>query len=748
MPTRETSNGPDAFEVSPVRLRVLLPLPLAGAYDYRAAPGLGLKPGDFVRVPLGRRQMIGVVWGESTGEGVAEAKLKSVSDRCDVPPLAEEMRHFIDWVADYTLSPPGAVLRMAMSVPEALEPPKPVIAWRVAEDAPHPDTADPGEVRLTTARRRVLRELGGGPPRGIAELALATGVGAGVVRSLIELGWLEEVELPRALPPGPDGARPGPVLSPEQADAAETLRGRVGQGFSVTLVDGVTGSGKTEVYFEAIAAALRDGRQSLVLLPEIALSAQWLARFEQRFGAPPAIWHSEISPAQRRRTWREVAEGGVPVVVGARSALFLPFAKLGLVVVDEEHEAAFKQEDGVVYHARDMAVVRARFAEAPAVLVSATPALETVINVERGRYAAVHLPDRHGGASLPAIQTIDMRRETLPRNSFLSPTLREAIAETLGRDEQAMLFLNRRGYAPLTLCRTCGHRLNCPTCTSWLVEHRRAGRLQCHHCGHTTSRPPTCPSCNDEDSFVPCGPGVERVAEEAGALFPGAQLALVTSDTMTGPRAAAEFLEKMAGHGIDLLIGTQIVAKGHHFPRLTLVGVIDADLGLGGGDLRAAERTYQLLHQVAGRAGRAERPGRALLQTYRPEHPVMQALVALSKERDARDRFMAIEAEERRRFGWPPFGRLAAIIVAGPDANVVDRVARDLGRTAPSGNGVETLGPAPAPLALLRGRHRRRLLVKASRETNLQAVLDSWLRGVRVPSNVRLQVDIDPYSFL
>ena len=247
---------------------------------------------------------------------------------------------------------------------------------------------------------------------------------------------------------------------------------------------------------------------------------------------------------------------------------------------------------------------------------------------------------------------------------------------------------------------------------------------------------------------MPCGPGVERVAEEAGALFPGAQLALVTSDTMTGPRAAAEFLEKMAGHGIDLLIGTQIVAKGHHFPRLTLVGVIDADLGLGGGDLRAAERTYQLLHQVAGRAGRAERPGRALLQTYRPEHPVMQALVALSKERDARDRFMAIEAEERRRFGWPPFGRLAAIIVAGPDANVVDRVARDLGRTAPSGNGVETLGPAPAPLALLRGRHRRRLLVKASRETNLQAVLDSWLRGVRVPSNVRLQVDIDPYSFL
>jgi len=748
MPTGETSNGPDPFDDAGVRVRVLLPLPLAGPYDYRVGPGLGLKPGDFVRVPLGRRQMVGVVWGESDGEGVAEARLKNVSGRCDVPPLSEEMRRFIDWVANYTLSPPGAVLRMAMSVPEALEPPKPVIAYRLADDAPHPDTTDPGELRLTQARRRVLRELGTGPPRGIAELGLAAGVGAGVVRTLVEMGWLEQVERPRARPAGPDGARPGPTLSAEQESAAETLRGRLGQGFSVTLVDGVTGSGKTEVYFEAIAMALRQGRQSLVLLPEIALSAQWLARFEARFGAPPAIWHSEISPAQRRRTWREIAEGNVPVVVGARSALFLPFANLGLVVVDEEHEAAFKQEDGVIYHARDMAVVRARFAEAPAVLVSATPALETVVNVERGRYAAVHLPDRHGGASLPAIRTIDMRRETLPRNAFLSPTLREAIAETLGRDEQAMLFLNRRGYAPLTLCRTCGHRLSCPTCTSWLVEHRRAHRLQCHHCGYTAGRPSTCPSCGDEDSFVPCGPGVERVAEEAGALFPGAQVALVTSDTMTGPRAAAEFLEKMAGHGIDLLIGTQIVAKGHHFPRLTLVGVVDADLGLGGGDLRAAERTYQLLHQVAGRAGRAEKPGRALLQTYMPEHPVMQALVALSQERDARDRFLAIEAEERQRHGWPPFGRLAAIIVAGPDAHAVDRVARELGAAAPHANGVEVLGPAPAPLALLRGRHRRRLLLKATRETNLQQALDSWLSRVRVPANVRVQVDIDPYSFL
>jgi primosomal protein N' (replication factor Y) len=731
-----------------------LPLPLAGAYDYRADPGLGLRAGDFVRVPLGRRTMIGVVWGDAPADavvsegGVPDAKLKDVAARVPVPPLSADMRRFVDWVAAYTLSPPGAVLRMAMSVPEALEPPRLTYAVRLADAAPHPESTDPGEKRLTAARRRVLRELSGGPPRPVKEVALAAGVGEAVVRGLVDLGWLELVEAsPHALA-APDGARPGPDLSTEQRHAAGTLTARLGQGFSVTLLDGVTGSGKTEVYFEAIAANLRAGRQSLILLPEIALSAQWLARFAARFGAAPAVWHSELRPAQRRRTWRDVAEGKAPVVVGARSALFLPCARLGLIVVDEEHEAAFKQEDGVVYHARDMAVVRAKEAGIPAILVSATPSLETVVNVERGRYAAVHLPDRHGGASLPEIRTVDLRRDPPPRNAFVSAPLREALKTTLTAGEQAMLFLNRRGYAPLTLCRACGHRLSCPSCTSWLVEHRRVGHLQCHHCGYAAPRPRTCPSCSAEDSFVPCGPGVERIAEEARALFPDARIEIVTSDTMTGPRAAEEFVARMARHEIDLLIGTQIVAKGHHFPRLTLVGVVDADLGLSGGDLRAAERTYQLLHQVAGRAGRADRPGRVLLQTYMPEHPVMQALVALSRRADARDRFLAAEAEERRRHGLPPFGRLAGIVVAGPDAGEVDRVARELGRTAPSGNGIEVLGPAPAPLALLRGRHRRRLLVKAAREADLQGTVESWLARVPPPRTVRVQVDIDPYSFL
>ncbi|HLO78368.1 MAG TPA: primosomal protein N', partial [Magnetospirillum sp.] len=554
---------------------------------------------------------------------------------------------------------------------------------------------------------------------------------------------LERVDIrrpPTFLPP--DLSRPAPELSEGQQAAADALVAALDGGFSVQVIDGVTGSGKTEVYFEAVAAALARGRQVLVLLPEIALSAQWLKRFTHRFGVPPAEWHSELSDAKRRETWRAVASGEARVVVGARSALFLPYADLALVVVDEEHDAAFKQEDGVSYHARDMAVVRARLGGVPAVLASATPSLETLANIQAGRYVRLHLPDRHAGAALPDIRPVDLRRHPPPRGMWLSPVLVQAIEETFAAGEQAMLFLNRRGYAPLTLCRKCGHRLQCPHCTAWLVEHRLAGRLVCHHCGHFIRPPAKCPECEAEDSFAACGPGVERIAEEAAHRFPGARVALMASDTVTGPHAAAEFVRQVADHEIDLLIGTQIVAKGYHFPMLTLVGVVDADLGLEGGDLRAAERTHQLLSQVAGRAGRAERPGRVLLQTYQPDHPVMRALIS-----GDRDGFIASEADTRRVAGMPPYGRLAALVVSGPDANLLDDFTRRLARAAPRSDFLQILGPAPAPLALLRGRHRRRFLIKAPRSVNLHSALRDWLSAVVPSGGIRVQVDVDPYSF-
>jgi len=514
----------------------------------------------------------------------------------------------------------------------------------------------------------------------------------------------------------------------------------------VTLLDGVTGSGKTEVYLEAVAATLRAGKQVLVLVPEIALTAQSLARFQERFGAEPAEWHSDLTYKARRETWHGAATGAAQVVVGARSALFLPFTNLGLVVVDEEHDSAFKQEDGVIYHARDMAVVRAKEGNIPIILASATPSLETVINVRNHRYAEVQLPKRFGTASMPRIGVVDMKAHPPEKGrwgrAWLAPPLVKAVDQTLASGDQTLLFLNRRGYAPLTLCRSCGHRLNCPRCSAWLVEHRLTRKLQCHHCGFSARLPETCSSCGAADSFVPCGPGIERVAEEAVARWPDARVRVVSSDMLERPSAVAELIDDILARRIDIVVGTQVLAKGHHFPGLTFVGVVDADLGLSGWDLRAAERTHQLLHQVAGRAGRAERPGRVFLQTHDPAHPVLQAMVSGDD-----DGFIDSEIDARQALDMPPFGRLTALILSGPDEGAVIATGRGLAAKAPQGDGIEVLGPAPAFMALLRGRHRHRLLLKTRRDIAPQPLVQAWLGGIKAPSSVRIQVDVDPYSF-
>jgi primosomal protein N' (replication factor Y) (superfamily II helicase) len=718
------------------RVPVMLPYPFPGPFDYRVPPDLDPQPGDVVLVPLNRREEMGVVWDCASDEGVPDRKLKPVAGIIDTPPMRPALRRFVDWVAAYTLAPPGEVMAMALRVVSPGIGPVPT-GWR---------RTDPlAGARITEARQKVLDALAKMEPRSTGDLARATGVGAGVVRGMADAGLLVPAVL-SVTPPfaTPDPEHPGETLAPDQETAAVALRQAVAaRDFSVTLLDGVTGSGKTEVYLEAVAECLRQGRQALVLLPEIALSSQWLERFERRFGVAPAIWHSDLTSRVRRTTWRAVAEGAASVLVGARSALFLPFPDLGLVVIDEEHETAFKQEEGVVYHARDMAVVRARLCSATAVLVSATPSLETLANVEAGRYRRLTLPTRHGGAVLPSVAAVDMRATPPERGQFLAQPLIEAVGNTLARGEQAMLFLNRRGYAPLTLCRHCGHRMQCPNCTAWLVEHRVRRSLQCHHCGHTVPIPDECPACGAANSLVPVGPGVERITEEAAGLFPDARRLVMASDTMTGPNAAAAAAHAIEARDVDLIIGTQIVAKGWHFPHLTLVGVVDADLGLAGGDLRAAERTVQMLHQVAGRAGRAEAPGQVLLQTFSPEHPVMQALV----EGDLAA-FMAREAAQRRPGHWPPYGRLAALIVSADGAAAADALARDLGRMAPRGDGVEVLGPAPAPLSVLRGRHRRRLLLKTRRDVAVQPILREWLGKVAVTRGARVEVDVDPVSFL
>lgn len=741
MATPHTSEAkPELNDLTRIRrVHVLLPLPLGTPYDYAVAPVDNVEVGDFVTVPLGKRMVQGVVWGEGPADpnnAVADGRLRTIAERLDVPAMAEVTRHFVTWLADYTCASPGAALRMTMSVRAALEVPRPRLAFALGGPPPK---------RMTSARSRVIDVLSDGLSMPAATIAELAAVSSGVVRGLVQAGTLHEVKLPAELPvPEPDLHHPGAHLSADQAAAAAALKKKIDDDcYSVTLLDGVTGAGKTEVYLEAIAKTLSQGRQVLVLVPEIGLTAQWLQRFEDRFGAEPLSWHSDLGVARRRLTWRAVAQGRARVVVGARSALFLPYADLGLIIVDEEHDSAFKQEDGLIYHARDMAVLRASLGEIPIILVSATPSLESLVNLDAGRYSTLHLPKRIGTAELPQIEAIDMRGEAPDGAQWLSPTLVTAMKETLQRGEQVLLFLNRRGYAPLTLCRTCGHRLECPHCTAWLVEHRFHGRLQCHHCGFNLNRPESCPSCEAEGSLVACGPGVERLSEEVDRLLPDVTRMLIASDTVRGPDSAAEAIRMIAEGEVSLIIGTQIVAKGHHFPLLTLVGVIDADLGLQGGDLRAAERTYQVLHQVAGRSGRAHRLGRALLQTYMPEHPVMEALIS-----GDRDSFMAREREARQAQGLPPFGRLVALIVSGHDEAQVIAIARDLGRSAPRQQNVEILGPAPAPLSLLRGRFRHRLLLKCPRNTNASALSRDWVGQVKIPNQVRVTIDVDPYTFL
>lgn len=726
----------DSLDKSAIAVAVLIPQPLPGPYDYSIPDGMAITVGTFVEVPLGRRTVRGVVWGPAQGD-VDPGKLRPIDRVIDCPTLPDESRSLVDWTASYTMSPPGSVLRMAMSVPDALDPPPPTVLFRSAEPATEHE-------RLTSARRRVLEVLSDGKALTAKDLAAEAACGSSVIKGMEKIGLVERFELPHrpsAEPPAHD--RGGPSLTADQDKAASAILAAVGEGgFSPFLLDGVAGSGKTEVYFEAIGAALKQGRQVLVLVPEIALSAQWLSRFANRFGVRPVEWHSGVTSARRRKAWRSLIEGGAQVVVGARSALFLPFVDLGLIVVDEEHEAAFKQEDGVVYNARDMAVVRASIAEAPIVLASATPSLESLVNAQRGRYRHLVLPARVGKSVMPETMAIDLRESPPPRQEFLSPPLREALADTLDRGEQSLLFLNRRGYAPLTLCRNCGHRFECQNCSAWLVEHRLAGRLRCHHCGYSAPRPTICPSCGAEDSLAACGPGVERIAEEVMAQLPDARLELMTSDAVHNPVRARELIDRITAREIDILIGTQIVAKGYHFPYLTFVGVVDADLGQNGGDPRAAERTFQLLTQVAGRAGREERPGKVLLQTYNPEAEVIAALLA-----GDRKAFMDQQIAMRRHAGLPPFGRLASLILSSPASPLLHDFGRSLAQAIPSSKHCQVLGPSEAPLARLRGRFRTRFLVQATKGAEIQRFIADWLGSVKVPSAIRLSIDIDPYSF-
>lgn len=728
-----------AFFPARARIAVLTVEPV-GVLDY-LAPEEGVRQGQLVLVPLGPRRVLGLVWGEGMGD-FDLAKLRPVAKVLDAEPFQPGFLDFLTRAADYTLTALPLMLRMATRAPDLDQPPA---ARRVIVPAGDPPS------RMTEARQRVLQVMAdhGGASFAPSELAQLAGVGTAVVKGLVTAGTLAEIQAPRDLPYPPlDPALPGKPLAEDQQVAADALREAIrGGGYGTTLLRGVTGSGKTEVYLEAVAECLRAGRQALVLLPEIALSAEFLSRVETRFGQRPGEWHSGITRTERRRLWHMAGRGQVGMVVGARSALFLPFRDLGLIVVDEEHDSSYKQEDVVFYNARDMAVLRASISKAQVVLASATPSLESWVNAASGKYRRLDLRSRYGEAELPDMTAIDLRAEDLPSGRWISPTLASAVDARLEKGQQSLLFLNRRGFAPVTVCRACGEQIACHQCDARMVEHRFQNRLVCHQCGETRPIPTACPSCQVEGKLAPIGPGVERIAEEVAARFPNAKATVLSSDLFHSARALKETIAEISDGDTDIIIGTQIVAKGHNFPRLSLVGVIDADLGLQGADLRAAERSFQLMRQVAGRAGRhsGKAPGVAMLQTHQPDHAVIRAI--LSGEDEA---FWNAEAGARQATGMPPFGRLAGIILSHPDLGVVSDFARHLAANAQPlrDAGAELWGPAPAPIARVRGRHRMRLLIHAPRQAAVQSAIADWLAPHKPPTNLRLSVDIDPQSFL
>lgn len=719
---------------------VLLPLPFDKPFDYKIETEVEI--GQIVEVPFGKDKQIGVIYKLEATSDLEISKIKSIIKVFDFPPISKTMLKFIEWVATYNMAPIGLVLKMVISVRSVFEPSPMTILYKLSGK-----TLAEAKLKNSDARWHVM-DLLKHAPYTRQEIAKGAGVSQSVIKTLIDAQVLEPVYIENKREfLEPVGNFIKVDLTTEQQNAANYLCQKINNGFSVTLLDGVTGSGKTEVYFEAVAKAIENGRQVLILVPEISLTTQWLNRFQKRFGVRPANWHSGLTIKERTDTWKAIIEGRVKVIVGARSALFLPYTNLGLIVVDESHDHSFKQEDSVNYQGRDMAIVRAKFEHLPVILATATPDLETLVNVEEGKYDSVKLASRYADASLPEIKIIDMKKDKPQKGewgvSWLAPSLVKALDENIKKGDQSVLFLNRRGYAPLLICRDCGHRIQCPSCSAWLTEHKNAHKLMCHHCGYFDEIPTTCPHCNSQSGLTACGPGVERVAEEVCMRFPNAKIDILSSDNASSFSAVSKIISKMERKEIDILVGTQIIAKGHHFPNLTLVGIVDADLGLMGSDLRASEQTYQLLSQVAGRAGRADKRGSVYLQTFHPENNVLKALL-----HNDRASFLDFEKDSRRLLNYPPFGKLASIIISGANQKSVSSIASAFSRCAPYTDNITVMGPAPAPLFLLRDKYRYRLLIKTTRKINIQRVLTEWLKMINIPSSVKVEVDIDPYSFM
>lgn len=728
-------------------VKVLIPNVVNSGYDYRLTADADF--GSFVACTVMMRPYVGIVWGYGDS-GLPQSKIKNVSRVFDEKLSIADMQ-WIQKMSEWTLMTPGAVLRLIINVNDAFSPPRTEQLYSYcARD----------DVRMTTARQSVADafESNDNDSMSVSDIQNISHVSSSVVKSMIQGGMLVPTDV---RPMTTDAfsynySDTGTVtLNEQQSIAANCIANAINDGgFSVFLLDGITGSGKTQVYFDSALRAYNCGKSVLLMMPEIALTAQFMSRFERRFGAPPVVWHSNLTAARRREIWRGVLSGKIRMVVGTRSALFLPWQNLGLIVVDEEHDTSYKQEDMGNYHARDMAVLRAKIASFPVILASATPSAESLQNVALGKYKHLRLTSRFGGAQLPTISCVDLRGshpvpyeitdangDTSQQTGFLSPDLCREIRQNLDDGHQSMLFINRRGFAPITQCKKCGWVAQCSDCSVGLTYHRRIGKLMCHMCGRTFDLPNICPECGGAISMR--GAGLEKIQQEVSVRFPNARTALVSSDTISSRQSLERLVHKLENGEIDIIIGTQILAKGHHFPNLTLVGVVDADMGLFGTDFRAAEHTFQQLFQVAGRAGRGNAPGRVLLQTYQPDNPVLTAICA-----GDRDAFMTADMAGRRLAQMPPFGQLIALIIEGQKESVLQKFCADLTAAAPILNGGKIMGPIAAQVYQVRNWYRMRFLVSAGATAKLQPIVQRWVSSVRVPANIRVKIDVNPQNFM
>lgn len=720
--------------------QILLPIIFDKSFSYYVNDAFNIEVGDVVLVNFMNRNCYGIVTKVEEELEKSNFKMKTILAKDDELKISPNLIKLIEFAASYNLAPKGLFLKLAISI---------LNSSKIKENSQvfcKINKNPPQNVKITPKRQEIIDLFGKKSEILLSEIVNLAKTSSSTVNSLVKNGILTKeikkiAQKREKFPEIEPNLFKLKELSSDQQNAADFLNKKIAQNqHSVTLVDGVTGSGKTEIYFNVISKILKEkSGQILILLPEIILVNQLIKRFENIFNFKPQIWHSKINNNQKRDIFYALNNGEIEILISTRSAIFLPFSNLKLIIIDEEHEASFKQEDIVNYHGRDMAIARAKFENIPVILSSATPSLETFVNAKSGKYEHLILKSKFFNNKKTQIELVDMKNSDLEKGCFISKELEKEMQNCLENKKQILLFLNRRGYAPLTLCKSCGHKISCKDCSSYMSYHQSLNKLICHHCGSESKFNIACENCEEEDSFVTLGAGVERIHEEVKSLFPLSKTALMTSDSLNNQEESTKIIEKIINNEVDVIIGTQIIAKGHHFPNLSLVGIIDGDSSFNNANLRAGEKSFQLLTQVIGRAGREKHPAKIFLQSYNINNLVFKYIIEQN-----RDDFFNLEIQNRQIMQMPPFGKMIAIIFISKNEDLAINCGKMIVSHFPNQENIEIFGPAPMPISKIRKNYYYRVLVKSDKKLNIQKLINNIISSFKTPNQVRIKIDVDP----